>query len=242
MDANAAALIAQAGQLDAGDRAEAACGLATAVTGREDDPAVGALIRLTQDAAPDVRDQATFAPGTPAPTDGPAVRAAPRARLDDSDPDTREEAVRGLALRRDPRAVPLLTGLLAADSAHPHTFRAVPEGGPIDWLPESVVRGIADRSAEMLALPDIEPTAADTPVSEDDAPPTRRRLLVLASAAAVFAAAGGTAVWAALHDDTPGTPCSPCSARPTTRRPRRSSPPTTRLSCRCCPSRPEGCC
>ncbi|MFC4506355.1 MULTISPECIES: HEAT repeat domain-containing protein [Streptomyces] len=124
MDANAAALIAQAGQFDAGDRAEAACGLATAVTGREDDPAVGALIRLTQDAAPDVRDQATFAPGTPAPTDGPAVRAAPRARLDDSDPDTREEAVRGLALRRDPRAVPLLTELLAADSAHLHTFRA----------------------------------------------------------------------------------------------------------------------
>jgi hypothetical protein len=124
VEANVAALIVQAGRQDAEDRAEAAFGLATAVTGREDDPAVSALIRLTGDAEPDVRDQATFALGTLAPVDGPDVRDALWARLDDTDPDTREEAVRGLALRRDPRAVPLLGELLAAGSAHPHTLQA----------------------------------------------------------------------------------------------------------------------
>lgn len=44
--------------------------------------------------------------------------------------------------------------------------------GSIDWLPEDVVQLIADRSAVMLALPDIEPTIAEEPVP---APPGRRR-------------------------------------------------------------------
>lgn len=85
---------------------------------------------------------------------------------------------------------------------------AVPDGGQIDWLPEDVVRVIADRSAEMLALPDIEPTVADAPAEApteaEPASPGRRRLL-LASGAALLLAAGGTAAWAALRDeDTPG--------------------------------------
>ncbi|MEV2196716.1 bifunctional serine/threonine-protein kinase/ABC transporter substrate-binding protein [Streptomyces phaeochromogenes] len=96
---------------------------------------------------------------------------------------------------------------------------AVPEGGQIDWLPEDVVRGIADRSAEMLALPDIEPTVADTPDPKaaepkgaepkdtETASPVRRRLL-LASGAAVLMAAGGTAAWAVLRDEDKGTSAS----------------------------------
>ncbi|MEU8863840.1 bifunctional serine/threonine-protein kinase/ABC transporter substrate-binding protein [Streptomyces umbrinus] len=85
---------------------------------------------------------------------------------------------------------------------------AVPDGGQVDWLPEDVVRVIADRSAEMLALPDIEPTVADAPAEApteaEPASPGRRRLL-LASGAALLLAAGGTAAWAALRDeDTPG--------------------------------------
>ncbi|MFD6288949.1 bifunctional serine/threonine-protein kinase/ABC transporter substrate-binding protein [Streptomyces sp. NPDC060205] len=107
---------------------------------------------------------------------------------------------------------------------------AVPRGEQLAWLPEDVVRGIADRSAEMLALPDIEPTAAGTPAPEgtggtggtgttegadgsgatkdmaaEPASPGRRRLL-LASGAALLMAAGGTAAWAALRHDDPGTP------------------------------------
>lgn len=101
-----------------------------------------------------------------------------------------------------PTAEQICTVLLVED--------AVPDGGQTDWLPDDVVRGIADRSAEMLALPDIEPTVAEAgaeaaPTAEQ-AGPGRRRLL-LASGAAVLLAAGGTALWAALRDeDTPGTP------------------------------------
>lgn len=79
---------------------------------------------------------------------------------------------------------------------------------PADWLPEAVVRGIAARAAELLALPDIEPTAAGTPAPEHPAPadtptppPTRRRWLAVSGAAALVAAGGGGAVWAARRGD-----------------------------------------
>lgn len=86
---------------------------------------------------------------------------------------------------------------------------AIPEGGQIDWLPEDVVRAIADRSAQMLALPDIEPTAVDAPGDPEQVSPSRRRLLVLASGAAVLLAGGGAAAWAALRDeDTPAKPAA----------------------------------
>ncbi|MFI1352442.1 HEAT repeat domain-containing protein [Streptomyces sp. NPDC020898] len=117
-------LIEQAGHPDAATRAEAAIGLADMVTGRSDDPAVGALIELTRDNEADVRDQAVFALGALAEADSPAVREALWARVDDPDQETREQAIRGLAIRRDPRSVPLLGQLLAADSAHLHTFQA----------------------------------------------------------------------------------------------------------------------
>ncbi|WP_326760619.1 bifunctional serine/threonine-protein kinase/ABC transporter substrate-binding protein [Streptomyces phaeochromogenes] len=93
---------------------------------------------------------------------------------------------------------------------------AVPDGGQIDWLPEDVVRIIADRSAEMLALPDIEPTVADAPAeaprdgdADSEKASSGRRRLLLASGAAVLLAAGGTAAWAALRDeDDPGASAS----------------------------------
>ncbi|MDQ1028979.1 ABC-type branched-subunit amino acid transport system substrate-binding protein [Streptomyces umbrinus] len=92
---------------------------------------------------------------------------------------------------------------------------AVPEGGQIDWLPEGVVRVIADRSSEMLALPDIEPTAAEAPAEAPAGPPgdtepasPGRRRLLLASGAAVLMAAGGTAAWAVLRDEDKGTSAS----------------------------------
>ncbi|MGW4232748.1 bifunctional serine/threonine-protein kinase/ABC transporter substrate-binding protein [Streptomyces sp. NPDC004980] len=71
--------------------------------------------------------------------------------------------------------------------------------GSVEWLPEDVVRLIADRSAAMLALPGIEPTLADEPAP---APPGRRRFLSLAAAGAVVVAGGGAfAAWEALSDD-----------------------------------------
>jgi HEAT repeat protein len=68
----------------------------------------GALIRLSQDDDPEVRDWATFGLGTLSSADGPDVRAALLARAEDPYHETRAEALFGLAVRRDPRAVPHL--------------------------------------------------------------------------------------------------------------------------------------
>lgn len=82
---------------------------------------------------------------------------------------------------------------------------AVPDGGgAADWLPAGVVRGIADRAAEMLALPDIEPTVVGETEAGVRQPPSRRRLFVLSGGALLAVAAGGGA-WAALRDDDSGT-------------------------------------
>ncbi len=73
-----------------------------------------ALIRLSRDENPEVRDWATFGLGTLSDADGPDVRAALLARAEDPYRDTRAEALFGLAVRRDPRAVPHLIRALEA--------------------------------------------------------------------------------------------------------------------------------
>lgn len=67
--------------------------------------AVGALIALSSDPDPRVRDWATFGLGSQTSQDSPAIRAALHARLDDEDPDTAAEALLGLARRGDPEAL-----------------------------------------------------------------------------------------------------------------------------------------
>jgi len=67
-----------------------------------------ALIRLSQDCDPEVRDWATFGLGTLSGADGPDVREALLARAEDAHHEARAEALFGLAVRRDPRAVPHL--------------------------------------------------------------------------------------------------------------------------------------
>ncbi|UPZ27567.1 bifunctional serine/threonine-protein kinase/ABC transporter substrate-binding protein [Streptomyces sp. LRE541] len=75
--------------------------------------------------------------------------------------------------------------------------------GSVDWLPDPVVRMVADRSAEMLALPGIEPTEVPASTAEARPAPARRRIL-LAGGAALLAAGGGTAAWVALREDGGG--------------------------------------
>ena len=89
-------------------------GVVTALAGRADPRAIDALIELSCDPDDQVRDWATFALGTLAPADTAALRDALAARLGDSDPETRIEAVHGLALRGDLRAVETALELLAA--------------------------------------------------------------------------------------------------------------------------------
>jgi hypothetical protein len=87
---------------------------AIALAGRSAAPAVDALIRLSRDEQSDVRDWATFALGMLASEDTQDLREALVARLDDPDPETRLEAVHGLAVRGDQRAVEPALELLAA--------------------------------------------------------------------------------------------------------------------------------
>ncbi|MER5432660.1 bifunctional serine/threonine-protein kinase/ABC transporter substrate-binding protein [Streptomyces sp. NPDC002588] len=117
----------------------------------------------------------------------------------------------------------LLRPCLAKDPADRPSAAALHElivedtpGDPAGWLPEDVVRIVAERSAAMLALPDIEPTVAEAgPAGEDgtagpDAeagtagsgpPAPGRRRFLIAAGGAVLAAGGGVTAWAALRGD-----------------------------------------
>ena len=71
-------------------------------------PIVAVLLELMRDTDEDTRDWATFALGSLGSVDSPEIRDAFAARLNDSFEDVVEEALAGLAQRRDPRALPLL--------------------------------------------------------------------------------------------------------------------------------------
>ena len=71
-------------------------------------PIVPALLELMRDQDEDVRDWATFALGSLSAIDSPEIRDAFAERLDDASADVVEEALAGLARRRDLRALPLL--------------------------------------------------------------------------------------------------------------------------------------
>ena len=87
-------------------------GAVEGLLGHDDDRAVDALVTLSTDVAARVRDWATFGLGSLIERDTPQVREALMARLEDTDPDTRGEALVGLAARGDRRAIePLLAEL-----------------------------------------------------------------------------------------------------------------------------------
>jgi len=76
----------------------------------------GALIRLSEDEVAEIRDWATFGLGSILDLDTPEIRSALGARLDDTDFDTRCEALVGLAERRDGRAFRRTVELLRSDA------------------------------------------------------------------------------------------------------------------------------
>ena len=97
----------------------AASGLCSTV-GEEPAPeaVVEALLVLMRDPDVDVRDWSTFSLGTQLEEeDTPRVREALIERLEDPDTEVRGEAVRGLALRRDPRALEATRRELEGDPA-----------------------------------------------------------------------------------------------------------------------------
>ncbi|MBI3876989.1 MAG: HEAT repeat domain-containing protein [Verrucomicrobia bacterium] len=94
--------------------------------GIDEPEAIAALIDLSADDDPDVRNWATFGLGSLIETDSEAIREALANRLAEEDGEIRGEALVGLALRRDKRVIePLLrdfsnntAGGLAEDAAN----------------------------------------------------------------------------------------------------------------------------
>ncbi|MFE6913401.1 bifunctional serine/threonine-protein kinase/ABC transporter substrate-binding protein [Streptomyces rubiginosohelvolus] len=81
----------------------------------------------------------------------------------------------------------------------------VPAGATADWLPEDVVRIIADRAAALLALPAVDATVA---VAEEPGPsqpaPGRRRFLLLAAGGALALGGGAFAAVRLTGDEAEG--------------------------------------
>jgi HEAT repeat protein len=115
--------------------------VATALAGRRDPGAVAALMELTADEEPEVRDWATFALGTLVAQDTPELRDALAGRLADEDADTRVEAVHGLAMRGDLRAAEPALELLAQ--------AARGEAGRTSVWKQHALRAAAERLAEL---------------------------------------------------------------------------------------------
>lgn len=110
-------------------------GVVFALTGYESQLAVAWLIRLSADPDDDVRDWATFALGTQIDLDTPKLRDALAARLEDSDDDTRAEAMVGLARRKDRRVVAPLQ----------------------NELQKELVGSLVIEAAELIAAPELLP-------------------------------------------------------------------------------------
>jgi hypothetical protein len=102
-----------------------------ALLGRQEDRAIAALIELSRDERPSVRNWATFGlgdqlgePDDESFVDRPDLREALAARLTDPDEETRAEAVLGLALRKDPRALAAVEVELRRGPAFSHYIEA----------------------------------------------------------------------------------------------------------------------
>ncbi|MGI8882000.1 MAG: HEAT repeat domain-containing protein [Jatrophihabitans sp.] len=109
-------LIRYAGHASADVRAAAARALPFAFldSAEPSAEAIGALVELSADPSPRVRDWACFGLGLQGP-DGPAIRAALAARLADPDDDARCEALLALAELGDARALAATVERLGAD-------------------------------------------------------------------------------------------------------------------------------
>lgn len=96
---------------------------------QEEPAAVNALINLSRDEELQVRDWATFALGSQIDLDSSEIRNALLSRLDDCDDQTRNEALVGLARRKDLRVIEPLIRELSLRDPSPLAVEAAEELG-----------------------------------------------------------------------------------------------------------------
>jgi len=97
--------------------------------------AVEAMIQLSSDDDPEVRDWATFGLGSQIDVDTEAVREALLARADDTDEDIQAEALNGLAKRKDPRVVLPLCHALSSEAVGSLVVEAAREAAAVELVP-----------------------------------------------------------------------------------------------------------
>jgi HEAT repeat protein len=107
------------------------------------------LIRLSCDADPEVRDWATFGLGTLCNVDGPDIRDALLDRAEDTYSEARAEALFGLAVRQDPRAVPHLIRALQSASVGGLEVDAAAEAADPRLLPSLLALKLKGHSDDL---------------------------------------------------------------------------------------------
>lgn len=104
-------------------------GVVHAIAGREDGESVNTLIKLMEDSDTEVRDWATFGLGTQLDLDTPRIRKALWKRVNDSDLETRCEAIVGLARRKDSKIRDVLVKELSQEKPSSLVFDATANYG-----------------------------------------------------------------------------------------------------------------
>lgn len=109
--------------------------VAVALGGHEIPGAIDALIALSDDESPEVRNWAVFGLGTQCDVDTPGLRKALWARVDDSHEETRDEALLGLARRSDRGVVGHVRAALRAEFVATLSVEAAAELAAPELLP-----------------------------------------------------------------------------------------------------------
>jgi HEAT repeat protein len=119
-----------------------------------DPEVIPALIGLADDQDDEIRDWSLFALGSQSDADTREIREVFVRHLEDPFPNAREEAIAGLAKRKDHRAVLPLLRLMQSGSYfshHEYDFRSLLDASDdVDWGTEDYIDALYTRFPELL--------------------------------------------------------------------------------------------